>query len=50
MKPDFLVMVLHGFLHGIGFVLALLRMPLFLGHPWIAVVLVLAIVARCCGR
>lgn len=50
MEPDFLTVVLHGFLHGVGFVLALLLAPLFLGHPWIAVVIVLVIVARCCGR
>jgi hypothetical protein len=46
MEPDFLMMMLHGFLHGVGFVLALLLMPLFLGHPWIAIVIVLAIIAR----
>jgi hypothetical protein len=50
MEPDFLVMVLHGFLHGIGFVVALLLAPLFLGHKWIAVVIVLVIVARWRGR
>jgi hypothetical protein len=45
MEPDFLMMVVHGFLRGVGFVLALLLMPLFLGHPWIAIVIVLGIVA-----
>ncbi len=28
MEPDFLMVVLHGFLHGVGFVLALLLAPL----------------------
>jgi hypothetical protein len=42
--------VVHGFLHGVGFVLALLLAPLFLGHPWIAVVIVLGIIARWRGR
>jgi hypothetical protein len=46
MEPDFLMIVLHGFLHGVGFVLALL----LFGHPWIAVIIVLAIVARWRGR
>ena len=50
MEPYFLMMVLHGFLHGVGFVFALMLVPLLLGHPWIAVVIVLAIIARCCGR
>jgi len=50
MAPDFLMMVLHGSLHGIGFVLALLLAPLFLGHPWVAVIIVLAIIARWGGR
>ncbi len=50
MEPDFLMMALHGFLHGVGFALALLLAPMFWGHPWIAVVIVLVIVARCCGR
>ncbi len=50
MAPDFLMMVLPGFLHGVGFVLALLLAPLFLGHPRIAVIIVLAIVARWHGR
>jgi hypothetical protein len=45
MPPEFLTMVLHGFLHGIGFVLALLLLPLLLGHPWIVVVIILGIVA-----
>jgi len=45
MEPEFLMMVLHGFLHGVGFVFALLLAPLFLGHPWIAVVIVLGITA-----
>jgi len=50
MEPYFLMMVVQGFLHGVGFVLALLLAPLFFGHPWIAVVIVLVIVARFSGR
>jgi hypothetical protein len=46
MEPDFLMIVLHGFLHGVGLVLALLLAPLFLGHPWLAFVIVLAVIAR----
>jgi hypothetical protein len=43
MEPDFLLtMVLHGFLHGVGFLLALL----LFGHPWIIVIIVLAVLAR----
>lgn len=45
MPPEFLTLVLCGFLHGIGFVLALLLLPLLLGHPWIVVVIVLGILA-----
>jgi hypothetical protein len=41
MAPDFLVVAIHGFLHGGGFMLAMLCF----GHPWIAVVIVLAIAA-----
>ena len=41
MAPDFLIVVLHGFLHGIGFMLAVLCF----GHPWIAIVILLAIAA-----
>jgi hypothetical protein len=40
MAPDFLVVAIHGFLHGIGFMLAVLCF----GHPWVVVV-VLAIAA-----
>ncbi len=39
MVPDFLVVVLHGFLHGVGFMLAVLCF----GHPWFAIVIVLVI-------
>jgi len=45
------MMVLHGFLHGVGFVLALLLAPLCFGHPWVAIVIVvLAIIARLHGH
>ncbi len=50
MEPHFLMMVLQGFLHGVGFVLALLLAPLFWAHPWIALVIVLAIIARWARR
>lgn len=46
MEPDFLMVVLYGFLHGVGFMLALLCF----GHPWIAIVIVLAITALRHGR
>jgi hypothetical protein len=41
MAPDFLAVVLHGFLHGVGFMLAVLCF----GHPWIAIVIVLVAAA-----
>jgi hypothetical protein len=41
MEPDFLVVVLHGFLHGVGFMFAVLCF----GHPWIAAVIVLVVLA-----
>jgi hypothetical protein len=46
MEPNFLAVVLQGFLHGIGFMLAVLCF----GHPWIAIVLALAISALRRGR
>jgi hypothetical protein len=46
MVPDFLAVVLTGFLHGIGFMFAVLCV----GHPWLAIVIVLAIAALRHGR